>query len=267
MEAIFEKLGRYFCDRWHLAVLDMDRGRWLVAPKASHIAYLKAENANGRHILIQPDSTMAPHYLLIDDLAWYMVQRQHKRIDGTWKPGRMVVETSMGNYQVWIHSSRPLSLEEKRYWLKKLNSDPGADPNNRWGRCPGFRNRKSKHRQAEGGYPLSKLIWIDWKCRVEVPDIFIHSAGTGTKSLPIQGPEGGARRDKNITRSNYARGDESATDFAYAMALFRKGVNARTVRERILFERKEWNHHLGEKRMQDYLDRTIRRAKMLVDRC
>jgi len=54
----------------------------------------------------------------------------------------MVVETSSGNYQVWIHSDRPLSLDEKRYWLKRLHNDPGADRNNRWGRYPGFRNRK-----------------------------------------------------------------------------------------------------------------------------
>lgn len=191
MERIFEKLDRYFCGQWHPAVLDVNIGRWVVQPKASNIAYLKAENASGRHILIQPDSTVAPYYLLIDDLPWYLVLRQHQRIGSTWKPGRMVVETSKRNYQLWIHSSRPLSLKEKRYWLKKLNSDPGADPNNRWGRCPGFRNRKNKHRDATAGYPLSKLIWIDWRCQADVPDRFIHSSGNGLKTLSTQPPEGG----------------------------------------------------------------------------
>ena len=263
MERIFEKLDRYFLGKWRLAVLDMKIGRWIVKPETSNMAYLKAENAHGRHILIQPDSTLAPYYLLIDDLPWSLVVRQHQLISGRWKKGRMVVETSKQNYQVWIHSSLPLSLEEKRYWLKKLNSDPGADPNNRWGRCPGFRNRKSKHRQAEGGYPLSTLVWIDWKRKADVPVTFLH----GVKALSTQPPWGGVCRSQKITRSDYARGDESATDFAYAMALFRKGFTAQHVRESILSERKEWNNHTGENRLQNYLNRTIERARMMVDRC
>ncbi len=266
MERIFEKLDQYFLEKWHLAVLDLNIGRWIVAPQASSVAYLKAENAHGRHILIQPDSTLASFYLLIDDLPWSLIQRQHQYSCGTWKPGRMVVLTSKGNYQVWIHSSRPLSLTEKRYWLKKLNSDPGADPNNRWGRCPGFRNRKSKHRNATGGYPLSKLIWIDWKRQAVIPDTYIHISNNEMPPLSTKQPKGRGRQGKNITRSDYSRGDESATDFAYAIALFRRGFTARFVRESILSERKRWNNHTGEKRLRGYLDRTIERAKNVVSR-
>lgn len=244
----------------------MNVGRWIVAPKASTIAYLKAENAHGRHILIQPDATLAPFYLLIDDLPWSLIRRQHQHQCGTWKPGRMIVETSKENYQVWIHSSRPLSLSEKRYWLKKLNSDPGADPNDRWGRCPGFRNRKSKHRNATGGYPLSKLIWIDWKRRAAVPNIYIHDPNNAANRLSTKPPKGLGHQRKSITRSDYSRADESATDFAYAIALFRRGFTAEFVRERILSERKEWNNHSGKKRIRGYLDRTIERASDLVSR-
>ena len=68
MERIFEKLDRYFCRKWRLAVLDMDRGRWIVKPETSNIPYLKAENANGRHILIQPDSTLDPYYSKLGDI-------------------------------------------------------------------------------------------------------------------------------------------------------------------------------------------------------
>lgn len=55
MEKLLYKLHRYFKVDYHLAVLDMDAGkRWVVKPEASNIAYLKAENAQGKHILIQP---------------------------------------------------------------------------------------------------------------------------------------------------------------------------------------------------------------------
>jgi hypothetical protein len=259
METIFEKLNRYFCQKWHLAVLDMHIGRWLIQPKTSNIAYLKAENANGRHILIQPDATLAPYYLLVDDVSWPLIQRQHQHMGGTWKPGRMVVETSKGNYQLWIHSSRQLSLKQKRYWLKKLNSDPAADPNNRWGRCPGFRNRKDKHKSSTGAYPLSKLVWVDWKGRADIPNV-----STSLPNFSHQPQRGGVCRYRKICRADYQGPDESATDFAYAIALLRRGCTAQFVADCILSERKNWQNHQGENRKQHYLQRTIQRAKYIV---
>jgi len=95
----------------------------------------------------------------------------------------MVVETSPYNYQVWILSNRFLSIAEKRYWLKKLCNDPGAGPNNRWGRCPGFRNRKQKHKDSKGGYPLAKLIWVDWKNKALIPQV--KSCCPDNTALPL----------------------------------------------------------------------------------
>ncbi|MCP4077957.1 MAG: hypothetical protein GY744_17440, partial [Gammaproteobacteria bacterium] len=138
------------------------------------IPYLKAENSNGRHILIQPLRETECFYILADDINRSLILRHHIYKDGRWKPGRMVVETSPDNFQVWIHCANALSLNEKKYWLKKLCSDPGASPNNRWGRCPGFRNRKEQYRSAGNRYPLSKLIRIDWKNLANVPGSLSH---------------------------------------------------------------------------------------------
>ncbi len=262
MERIFDKLNRYFRQKWRLAVLDLDIGRWVVEPDKANIAYLKAENANGRHILIQPDSAVGSYYLLVDDVDWALIWRQHKTFRGIWKQGRMVVETSKDNYQVWIHSSRKLSLDEKQYWLKKLNSDPGAHPNNRWGRCPGFRNRKEKHRDAANGYPLSRLLWLDWRRRAAIPE------GPCPKKTP---PNFSSRfrheslcKPRQISRTDYGRGDESATDFAYAIAMFRRGYPASIVRRRILSERSNWKNHSGPKKLEHYIERTIERAQAVV---
>jgi hypothetical protein len=156
----------------------------------TNIAYLKAENANGRHILIQPAPHLAAYYLLVDDVSWRVIGRHHQHPDGSWKPGRMIVETSKRNYQVGVHSSRPLLLKEKRYWLKKLHCDPGADPHNRWGRCPGFRNRKDKYRGPTGDYPLSKLIWIDWRRRADIPHVSINPPDRPLKAFSPQPQEG-----------------------------------------------------------------------------
>lgn len=264
MDRIFDKLHRFFWGKWQLGVLDKDAGRWIVKPESKNIAYLKAENANGRHILVQP-TTGASYYLLVDDVSWDLIQRQHKNNFGLWRPGRMVVETSPENYQVWIHSSRPLSMQEKRFWLKKLKSDPGAAPNNRWGRCPGFRNRKEKYRDCNDRYPLSKLVWVDFSRLANIPTT-PGSLSIAEHGLSPQPQEGGVCLAFNIFRSAYQRNDESATDFGYAMALLRRGCPPELVHERILNERKNWKNHMGPKRIKSYLDRTINRAKNIIDR-
>ncbi|MCP4372282.1 MAG: hypothetical protein GY797_29800 [Deltaproteobacteria bacterium] len=105
MDRIFKKLNRYFCGKWHLAVLNLKAGRWIKSPKLSNIAYLKAQNSRGRHILIQPLPSICQFYFLVDDLNWNRIQNHHRYADLSWKPGRMVIETSPSNYQVWIHSS------------------------------------------------------------------------------------------------------------------------------------------------------------------
>lgn len=264
MNSIFKKLNRYFCTKWQLAVLDLDKGRWIISSAVKNIPYLKAENGNGRHILIQPISENSPYYLLVDDLSIQTIQYHHKNYDGTWKPGRMVVETSPNNYQVWIHSNRFLPNTEKRYWLKKLCNDPGADPNNRWGRCPGFRNRKEKHKDFKGGYPLAKLIWVDWKNKALIPQV--KSCGPDNNVLPLTPKplEGGVCLKKHIFRSDYDKGDESKTDFAYAMALARRNYSKQLIRSCLVQGRTNWENHSGCKRKNAYINRTIEHAVTIV---
>ncbi len=252
MEHIFKKLNRFFYGKWIVAVLDLVSGRWVKSPTTANIAYFKAQNARGRHILIQPAPAIEAYYLLVDDLDRSTLIRHHRFENDEWKPGRMVIETSPENYQVWIHSRRALPLSDKRYWLNRLHSDPGADPNHRWGRCPGFRNRKERYRDANGNYPLSKLIWVDWKGLAEIPEPLSHL------------PKGGVCQLDSLSRSHYQRPDESATDFAYTLALLRRGLPESEVRARILAERTHWKHHQGRTRINHYLDRTLKRARALI---
>lgn len=263
MECIFNKLNYYFRNRLQLGVLDLEIGRWLVDSNRASIPYLKAENAQGRHILMRPDPLIMSYYLMIDDISFELIHKHHRDKSGDWKPGRLVVETSPANYQVWIRLSKPLSLASKRYCLKKFKSDPGADPNMRWGRCPGFRNRKSKYKDEQGGYPLSKLIWIDWK-KEAVPSLKLQAVKEKTDSFSPQPPKGGVCHYKQIKRSNYEKGDESATDFAYILALMRRGCHEDEIRNRILLERKNWFNHGNEQKMKSYLYTTIKKARSIV---
>ena len=55
------------------------------------IAYLKAENANNRHILFRPGPEIESFYLIADDINQKLLIKHHKYPNGKWKPGRMVV--------------------------------------------------------------------------------------------------------------------------------------------------------------------------------
>ncbi len=250
MKNILCKINRFFKNNCSIAVLDEAAGRWLVKPEPKNLPYLKAENANGRHILVKADQHIQAYYLLVDDLDTALLVRHHKLNPKTFKYGRMVVETSPGKYQVWIHSKNALELDEKRCRLNRLKSDPGADPHNRWERCPGFRNRKQKHRTSSGEYPLARLVWVDWKNKADIPEITLKLRKN--ENLSHQ-PWGGVCHKNKLTRSYYEKGDDSATDFAYALAFFRRGLTQTEIAHRIIAERQNWSNHSSP----DYLAKLI----------
>ncbi len=262
LQKIICKLNQFFKDNWLLAVLDLSAGRWSVTPELSNLPYLKSANAKGKHILMKPLNE--EFYMLADDISYDLLYQHHKTRDGLWKKGRLVVETSPNNYQVWIQSNRPLVVDEKTFWLRKMRSDPGAGPLNRWGRAPGFRNRKEKHRTEQGLYPLAKLIWIDWKYKAIIPYVRKSKADTLHQVSSVHSNTF-TKTSTTISRKNYERGNESITDFSYALALARRGCDARTIEARLLEERQDWKNHKSEKQMKDYLERTVRKAMKIVE--
>jgi hypothetical protein len=256
MEKIFEKLGRYFGE-WKIGILNPNGGRWDVSPSKEIINYLKAKNATGHHIFIKPVSEEP--FLLVDDISPKGLMA-HK-VSGCWRPGRLVVETSPANFQIWIKSNRALTLAEKRFWLKRFHSDPGCDPNSRWGRCPGFRNRKEKY-EINGCYPLSRLIWIDYTKEVLVPKVHLPKEPV-PKTRAIHKVI--ASGHTSVKRSDYERGDASATDFAFVLALLRFGCEDEEIAQRIMNERDSWSHHKGDRRKNTYINRTINKAKKIIN--
>jgi hypothetical protein len=258
---IIWKLNQFFSDNWLLAVLELSAGRWTVEACMSNIAYLKSANAKGKHILMKPVNEEC--YMLADDISLELLNQHHKTRAGLWKKGRLIVETSPNNYQVWVKSNRPLIVDEKKFWLHKMHSDPGASPLNRWGRTPGFRNRKDKYKTGQNFYPLAKLIWIDWKHKAIVPYAQKDKADIFYRASPI--PSNIFKKTSTINRQNYEKGNESVTDFSYALALARRDCDAITIETRLLEERQNWKNHKSEKQMKDYLKRTVRKAMKIVE--
>ncbi|MBT8339501.1 MAG: hypothetical protein HKP58_08800 [Desulfatitalea sp.] len=270
MEKVFGKLEKFFGE-YEIGVFrdsqnDKEAAVWLAE---KNIGYLKAMNAQGRHIFIRPTVDKEPYFIMHDDLDEKHLNACHKR-DGSFKPGRLVVETSPGNYQVWIKSSRPVDNSEKSHWLRVMRSDPGASPKRRWGRCPGFRNRKDKY-EKDGGYPLAKIIWVDWAKQAQIP--LIEPAQKPSLEIP---PADRTPYKVNSavlpTRDDYFKGldakgkiKESEQDLAYAMALMRRDVPDYEIVDRIANERSDWGSHKGEKNRQAYLTRTLDKAHHYID--
>lgn len=120
------------------------------------LPYLKYRNANGAHIYIRP--TGESPYTLLDDLSAITLARLTPEGYGP----AAVVETSPGNYQAWLRHAQPLSKALGTLAAKTLAGRFDADTNaadwRRFGRAPGFTNRKPQHRTPQGLYPFARLL-------------------------------------------------------------------------------------------------------------
>ena len=119
------------------------------------IRYLKHRNANGAHIYIRPTGESA--YTLLDDLD----RKTLERLEAEDYAPAAVVETSPGSFQAWLRHEQPLPKELATIAAKALAKQFGADLSaadwRRFGRAPGFTNRKPQHRNQLGFYPFAQL--------------------------------------------------------------------------------------------------------------
>jgi hypothetical protein len=157
-----------------------------------------------------------------------------------------------------------------------MGSDPGAHPRGRWGRMPGFRNRKEKYFR-NGEYPLARLVWVDFRRAAYIPvpesspDPFPVPFASDSSGAVLPTPvsdrfcivSGGGCVSSECRRADYDCGDQHRTDFRFCLALMRRGLSDSEISGRLVSERADWENHKGDRRMGDYLKRTIRRARLI----
>lgn len=145
---------------YDLGVLS-DAGMYRVE-NASHsravrmIPFLRRRNSQGAHIYFRP--TGESSYTLLDDLN----EQTLTALSSEGYAPAAVVETSPGNFQAWLRHLQPLSKELGTLAAKTLSAEFGADGSaadwRRFGRVPGFTNRKPKYQNATGQFPFARLI-------------------------------------------------------------------------------------------------------------
>ena len=149
------------CDYFDLGILRPD-GRmllseaWTVTQIQEAIQRLRRENARGSHIFVRPHGAHA--LSLVDDLSAETIPRM---TDAGFQPAA-VVETSPGNFQVWLNHGRILfdrtfSTQAAKELARRFGGDPSSADWRHFGRLAGFTNQKPKRRLRNGLSPFVRL--------------------------------------------------------------------------------------------------------------
>lgn len=123
------------------------------------LRFMRARNSDGWNVYIRPLVDLEPFFVLLDDVNQSFVENI---IKGAKYDNKMVVRTSPQNWQVWLRFSESLTISQKMALINMCHADLAAHPNRRWGRAPGFTNRKEKYGNSEGKYPWVSLEYCKY---------------------------------------------------------------------------------------------------------
>src|SRR6202171_25934 len=231
------------------------------------VSWLRLKNLEGRNIYVRPSGEHA--LSLIDDASEQGIELM--KSEG-FAPA-VVLESSPGNFQAWLHHGqilpKPLSTFAARLLSSRFGGDPSSADWRHYGRLAGFTNRKDKYRRADGTFPYVRLR--------EASGIIYARAGeflAEAKSLYEVEQSERARppflRCPTLCMSNlktiedfrarpvYA-GDHTRVDLAYAVYALSHVVPENEVRNALAS--RDLTHKGDRKRQQEYIDRTIKKAR------
>lgn len=245
---------------------------WDVETLLRSIPWLKHQNRDGRNIYIRP---RGEHNLsLVDDLSVDSV-RQMKTAG--FAPA-LVVQTSPGNFQVWLKHPAPLTKELSTAVARELadnfGGDRGAADWRHFGRLAGFTNRKEKYKSANGLYPFV-LLTEHTGATYERGDQFVNSMRSRFEAE--QADRQRATRSKHPHRAQTSPlksidafradtrygGDGTRVDLAYAIYALSHGLDSEAVSTAL--RSRDLSHKGTERRQQEYVERTIRKALGAMD--
>jgi hypothetical protein len=158
VERMMDALG---CPGYEIGIkTDRMQNRPVAAGKVLNlIPWLRYENTAPReaHIYIRPLGEYNRSFTLLDDLDRTSVDRLYTE---GFTPSALV-ETSPGNFQAWLKHSQPLAGRlatlAARLLSDRFDADPSAAGWMRYGRLPGFTNRKAAYQREDGNYPFVLL--------------------------------------------------------------------------------------------------------------
>jgi len=237
---------------------------WDKATLLKSVGWLKYQNSQGRNIYIRPKGEHA--LSLVDDLNAAALDRM--KSEG-FQPA-IVVETSPGNFQVWLNHGRVLPKTEStaaaRALAERFGGDRGAADWRHFGRLSGLTNRKPKY-NTNGLYPFVRLVeakgqpYAQRQSFLEGISVQVEPSGKGHAPSTHRG---GPTETRSLRPIDYFRGnpiyggDNTRVDLAYAVYALAHGASEDEVR--IALRSRNLQHKGPEKRQAEYVDRTVKKA-------
>ena len=241
---------------------------------ARSIPWLRHQNRDGRNIYIRPKGEH--HLSLIDDLTKDAIACM--KLAG-FSPA-VVVETSPGNFQAWVKHPEKLNKEmgtaAARALAQRFGGDTGAADWRHFGRLGGFTNRKEKYRDATTGlHPFVRLVEAAGLVYPEAKR-FLAEVRQGIDNRhreererravrESRSPSNSAMKSIDVFRADPRYGgDGTRIDLAYAVYAIAHGQTEAEVEAAI--RSRDLTHKGTERRQQDYVERTIKKALAATER-
>jgi hypothetical protein len=157
LQSVANQLRAMNCDLYKIGIYDRNNNKMDYRPNLDYnniinlIPKLKYENLNGKDIFIGQPDNIDRALILVDDLSSNKIQLTRQR--GV-SPA-CIVETSPGNFQVWISlGMEPMPKEQRKIvavaMCDEFGGDPASTAANHFGRLAGFTNRKLKYLTGKG---------------------------------------------------------------------------------------------------------------------
>jgi len=247
---------------------------WDAGTVVKSVPWLRLQNREGRNIYIRPKGE---HNLsMVDDLTQDAVSAMKQ---AGFNPA-VLVETSPGNYQAWLKHSERLSKEVStaaaRALAERFGGDRGAADWRHFGRMAAFTNRKAKYLDASTGlYPFVRLIEAGGEIYPEA-ERFLAGVISDIQRRHAEREQFRQRaktvttHPKNLKSIDVFRadgrygGDGTRIDLAYAVYSLSHGATADEVEAAI--RSRDLSHKGNERRQNDYIMRTIKKALTTIER-
>lgn len=297
--AMRKQLVSMCCSGYEIGLRNRESGkmlprRWIETEILKSVDWLKHQNLNGHDIYIRPapikvdEQWFNPGLILVDDLTI----GQLDRMDSNGHNPAAIIETSPLNFQAWVRvSHQPISsvlATQIGKWLaQRYQGDMNSADWRHYGRLAGFTNQKPQYAANRGKHPYVLAGRCNGKIAVEAEKMLLEASLISEGINHHQDPSSSSQEDLNANQEHiHSRGNPALDPAAYFQRLLSSFVlefgsdfdesrgdwmivKSMLVNDfsdeqiRIALTQCSPNlHQRKQGHVQDYIERTIRNAKL-----
>lgn len=210
-----------------------------------------AKNMQDMDVYLRPAVGFVQPVVFLDDLPVGDALAAAKKYSS------MVIETSKGNCQVWIHTSTPLNVGQRktvqRHLVGLLDADPGSVSGDHFGRAVCYLNRK----EWRNDFPV-RLVATTHHIHLS-PDPYL------TPSPPDGGACASPASAGRQQTSSQAGDDESRKEWGWALGWLRNGSDIEKGIQKLTARALERRKRMDERQARAYAELTFTKARRVVD--